>query len=65
MATLPQGATDVKYFLICLYLLNAEKEARTAGQSAKGKYILAVIDKDNLVVEADETNNQIVAGPIP
>ncbi len=34
------------------------------GQNATGKYILAVIDKDNLVTEIDETNNVIVYGPI-
>jgi subtilase family serine protease len=27
------------------------------GETASGKYILAVIDGDNTVVEADESNN--------
>jgi subtilase family serine protease len=35
------------------------------GQNATGKYIIAVIDKDNTVKEIDETNNIIVFGPIP
>jgi hypothetical protein len=34
-------------------------------QTATGKYIIALIDKDNLVVEIDETNNTITYGPIP
>lgn len=34
------------------------------GQNATGKYIIAVIDKDNLVTELDKTNNIVVFGPI-
>jgi hypothetical protein len=33
-------------------------------QTATGKYIIAVIDKDNLVTEIDKGNNVIVFGPI-
>lgn len=33
-------------------------------QNATGKYAIAVIDKDNLVTEIDETNNIIIWGPI-
>jgi len=35
------------------------------GSSASGKYIIAVIDAGNTVVEADETNNNISFGPLP
>jgi hypothetical protein len=35
------------------------------GQTLKGKYIIAVIDKDDLLTEINETNNVIVFGPIP
>jgi len=35
------------------------------GQTLKGKYIIAVIDKDGLLTEINETNNVIVFGPIP
>jgi hypothetical protein len=35
------------------------------GNSATGKYVIAVLDSDNKVVEADEGNNSIVYGPIP
>jgi hypothetical protein len=35
------------------------------GHTATGKYIIAVIDKNNSVSEIDETNNIIVFGPIP
>jgi hypothetical protein len=34
-------------------------------QTATGKYVITVIDKDNLVAEIDENNNQIIYGPIP
>jgi hypothetical protein len=34
------------------------------GQSASGKYVIAVIDADNTVVESNEANNQIVYGPL-
>ena len=34
------------------------------GQSALERYIIAVIDEDDLVKEIDETNNIIVFGPI-
>ncbi len=33
--------------------------------AASGKYVIAVIDPDNLVPEADETNNQVSYGPLP
>ena len=33
-------------------------------QSALERYIIAVIDEDDLVKEIDETNNIIVFGPI-
>jgi subtilase family serine protease len=36
----------------------------SAGQSAAGKYIIAVIDKDNQVTEMNEANNTVVHGPI-
>ena len=35
------------------------------GDSAAGKYIIAVIDAGNAVAEADETNNNISFGPLP
>jgi hypothetical protein len=34
------------------------------GQTATGKYIIAVIDKDNLLTEIDKNNNIILFGPI-
>ena len=34
-------------------------------QTASGKYVIAVIDPDNILTELDETNNVIVYGPIP
>ena len=34
------------------------------GETASGKYIIAVIDPDNIVKEIDETNNIVVYGPI-
>jgi photosystem II stability/assembly factor-like uncharacterized protein len=34
-----------------------------AGQTASGKYVITVIDKDNMVTEIDETNNQVIIGP--
>ena len=37
----------------------------TAGRTATSKYIITVIDKDKLVAESDETNNQIAIGPVP
>jgi uncharacterized repeat protein (TIGR02543 family) len=33
-------------------------------QSAKGRYIIAVLDRDDLVEEIDKTNNIVVFGPI-
>ena len=35
------------------------------GTSATGKYVIAQIDANNAVVEADETNNNIDFGPLP
>jgi hypothetical protein len=35
------------------------------GQKATGKYIIAVIDEDNLVLESGEKNNTVIYGPIP
>ncbi|MFA6056194.1 MAG: CARDB domain-containing protein [Thermodesulfovibrionales bacterium] len=35
------------------------------GDSATGKYIIAVIDAGNTVAEPDETNNNISFGPLP
>ncbi|MEW6584249.1 MAG: M4 family metallopeptidase [Nitrospirota bacterium] len=35
------------------------------GSTASGKYVIAVIDGDNAVAEADENNNYIVYGPMP
>jgi hypothetical protein len=35
------------------------------GQTATDKYVIAVIDKDNLLVELDKTNNTIASEPIP
>jgi hypothetical protein len=37
----------------------------TAGQTAKRKYIIAVIDANNTVVEPGKTNNIVVFGPLP
>jgi subtilase family serine protease len=34
------------------------------GETASGKYIIVMIDVDNIIVERDETNNNIVYGPI-
>ncbi len=34
------------------------------GQTASGKYIIAVIDADNTVLESNESNNYVVFGPI-
>ena len=36
-----------------------------AGESASGKYIMAVIDPEDVVTESDETNNEVAYGPIP
>jgi len=36
-----------------------------AGQSASGKFVIAVLDPLNAVTESDENNNRIVFGPIP
>ncbi len=36
-----------------------------SGEAASGKPIIAVIDADNTVAEANETNNHVVFGPIP
>jgi hypothetical protein len=35
------------------------------GQNATGRYIIVVIDEDNLVTEIEENNNTIGYGPIP
>jgi hypothetical protein len=35
------------------------------GESASGRYIVAVIDADDAVVEHDETNNQVPYGRVP
>ena len=35
-----------------------------SGGSASGKYVIAVIDADNILTEADESNNRTVYGPI-
>jgi hypothetical protein len=35
------------------------------GETATGKYVIAVMDINNKIVEIDETNNAIVFGPIP
>jgi hypothetical protein len=37
----------------------------STGISASGKYVIAVIDPDNLVDETNESNNVLVYGPIP
>ena len=34
------------------------------GVSISGKYIIALIDADNTVIELDETNNILVFGPL-
>ena len=34
------------------------------GNTAAGKYIIAFIDKENVVLETDEPNNKIISGPI-
>ena len=36
-----------------------------AGDTASGNYVIAVIDSDNTVAEANEDNNAIVFGPVP
>ena len=43
----------------------AIKLSFTLGQNATAKYVIAVIDKDNLLVELNETNNTIVSDPVP
>jgi len=35
------------------------------GLNASGKFVIAVIDPTALILESDESNNQIVYGPIP
>jgi hypothetical protein len=35
------------------------------GETASGKYVIAVLDLNDKIVEIDETNNEIVFGPIP
>jgi C1A family cysteine protease len=35
------------------------------GASPSGKYIIAIVDADNIVAEVRETNNNIVFGPLP
>jgi hypothetical protein len=35
------------------------------GKTADGKYVIAVLDPDNALLEADERNNNIAYGPIP
>jgi hypothetical protein len=35
------------------------------GQTGAGKYVIAVIDADNTIVESNESNNQVVFGPVP
>ena len=37
----------------------------TIGISASGKYVIAVMDPENLVAETNENNNIVVYGPIP
>ena len=34
------------------------------GETATGKYVIAVMDINDKIVELDETNNEIVFGPI-
>jgi hypothetical protein len=35
------------------------------GKTATGMYVIAVIDADNTIAEADKKNNRVVFGPIP
>jgi len=35
------------------------------GETATGRYVIAVLDINNKIVELDETNNGIVFGPVP
>jgi len=35
------------------------------GFSRSGKYVIALLDADGQVVEADESNNNIIYGPLP
>jgi hypothetical protein len=35
------------------------------GETAAGRYVIAVIDINNKIVELDDTNNEIVFGPVP
>jgi subtilase family serine protease len=37
----------------------------STGETASGKYVMAVIDADNTVEESNESNNYVVFGPIP
>ena len=37
----------------------------TLGQSTSNKFVIAVIDKDDLIAETNKSNNIIVYGPIP
>ena len=40
------------------------KKHFAAGVSLSGKYIIAVVDADNTIVESDENNNYIAYGPL-
>jgi len=53
--TVRVGKTKTKTFSYSLPL----------GETASGKYIIAVIDKDNTVAEANENNNYVVSERIP
>jgi subtilase family serine protease len=35
------------------------------GETATGKYVIAVLDADNSIKETNESNNNIHFGPIP
>ncbi len=35
-----------------------------SGQTGSGKYVIAVIDADNVILESNEANNQAVFGPV-
>jgi hypothetical protein len=39
--------------------------ALPTGISASGRYVIAVLDPENAITEADETNNNVIFGPVP
>jgi hypothetical protein len=69
-ATFDEGDTLLKQVATGTVKLGKPKKRTLSaklpvGVNGSGKYIIAVIDADDTVVECDETNNTIVFGPIP